>query len=89
MRQRAAQVAKRVAPIPVGIVGYALAALSDAHPLPMWLLPAICVAGALLAVVDKVTDFFLKLLIIKGYKEDYRRKDAGDYVTMLREINQK
>lgn len=41
------------------------------------------------STVGAITDFVLKYLVIKGYKDDYRRKDASDFITILRELNQK
>ncbi|MFC3985611.1 hypothetical protein [Streptosporangium jomthongense] len=90
VRRKTTEVAKRVAPVPLGAAGYSLAAtFSGAPPLPGWALPLICVVVAVLAVTDRLTDFFLKLLVIKGYVKDHRRDDAADYLTMLRELNQR
>jgi hypothetical protein len=86
-RQRIAQTAKRASPIPIAGAGYSLAQLPGAENLPVWIPVVICVVYALLAVTDKTTIFLLRLAIIRGYREDYRRSDAGDYVEMFRELN--
>ncbi|GAA2096351.1 hypothetical protein GCM10009780_43480 [Actinomadura alba] len=88
-RRRIIQTAKRATPIPIAVASYSLAEFSGTEPIPTWVPVAMCVACALFAVVDKITDFFLKLVIIRGYREDHRRSDADDYVTMFRELNQR
>ncbi|MGW7477106.1 hypothetical protein ACWGH8_00815 [Nonomuraea muscovyensis] len=90
MRRRAAQVGKRAAPLPVGVAAYAVAAqYSGGDSLPTWLLPVVCLMAVACSAVGAVADFVLKFLVIKGYKDDYRREDAADFIAILRELNQK
>jgi len=57
--------------------------------LPAWVLPAACIVSVAFVVVDRAGNFFLRLLIIKGYVQDYRRSDTADYVTMFQDLNDK
>lgn len=86
-RQRVIQTTRRAAPISIAAVSYSLAKFSGAESIPTWASLVAFAACALFAVVDKITDFFLRLVIIRGYREDYWRRDADDYVTMFRELN--
>lgn len=89
-RRSVTQTAKRATPISIAVAGYYyLVGFPGAEPIPAWAPVVICLACALFLAVDRITDFFLKLAIIKGYREDYRRRNADDYVVMFRELNQR